>query len=41
MWLNLVFGYRMDGTVRIGHARGTDSRAVPGGQTYVVVASPF
>jgi hypothetical protein len=41
MWLSLVFGYRVGGTLRVGHARGTDSKAVKGGQTYVVVASPF
>jgi outer membrane protein assembly factor BamA len=41
MWLSLVWGYRVRGTVRVGHARGTDSKAVKGGQTYVVIASPF
>lgn len=41
LWLDLVVGYRIGGTVRIGHAIGTDAQAVKGGQTYVVVASPF
>ncbi|MCA9593178.1 MAG: PD40 domain-containing protein [Myxococcales bacterium] len=41
LWFDLVLGYYGRGNVRIGHARGTDSEAVSGGQTYVVVSSAF
>ena len=41
LWVNLVLNYRTRGTIRIGHARGTDSAAAAGGQTYIVVASAF
>ncbi len=41
LWINLVAGYFNSGNIRVGYARGTDSEAVRGGQTYFLVASPF
>lgn len=41
LWIDLVLGYFNRGNIRLGYARGTDSDAVRGGQTYFLVASPF
>jgi hypothetical protein len=41
LWVDLVLGYHAQGNIRLGYARGLDSEAIHGGQTYVVVASAF
>lgn len=41
LWFEVILGYSFGGNVRLGYARGTDPRAVPGGQYYLVVASGF
>jgi len=41
LWVDLVLGYHSRGNIRIGYARGLDSEAISGGQTYVVVSSAF
>jgi hypothetical protein len=42
LWAELTVGYFLSAQLRIGHARGIkDPLAVPGGQTYVVIAAPF
>ncbi|MCC6213961.1 MAG: PD40 domain-containing protein [Polyangiaceae bacterium] len=38
LWLDLVFGYYAPGNLRLGAARGLDSDAAAGWQTYLVVA---
>lgn len=38
LWLDLVFGYYAPGNLRLGAARGLDSDAPHGWQTYLVVA---
>jgi hypothetical protein len=41
IWFDVMLGYVLSATIRVGHARGTDSNRVDGGQTYLVVSSPF
>jgi Omp85 superfamily domain/WD40-like Beta Propeller Repeat len=42
LWIELTLGYFVSGNIRIGHAKGIgDSRAIPGGQTYIVVSAPY
>lgn len=49
LWIDLTLGYFVGGNIRLGHARGVqmpdifsaDEQAVPGGQTYFIVAAPF
>ncbi|HMR79351.1 MAG TPA: hypothetical protein PKD61_29795, partial [Polyangiaceae bacterium] len=41
LWVDLVLGYFAGVNLRLGHARGTDSEAPTGGQTYFVAASVF
>jgi outer membrane protein assembly factor BamA len=41
LWLDLVVGYEVGATLRLGHGQGTDSKAPPGGQTYLVAAATF
>jgi hypothetical protein len=40
LWLELWLGYA-SGALRLGYARGTDSKAPHGGQAYAVVAASF
>jgi hypothetical protein len=41
LWFDVTFGYTASGHLRLGHARGTDSDAVRGGQTYLVASASF
>ncbi len=41
LWMDVVLGYFARVNLRLGHARGTDSEAPTGGQTYFVAASVF
>jgi hypothetical protein len=42
LWLELTLGYFVSGNIRFGHAMGIrDTRAIPGGQTYIVVSAPY
>jgi hypothetical protein len=42
LWLEMTFGYVRGANLRLGYAIGVgDSKAIHGGQTYVVVSSPF
>jgi outer membrane protein assembly factor BamA len=42
LWLDLTLGYVIAANLRIGHARGVaDAAAIPGGQTYAVLAVPY
>jgi hypothetical protein len=42
LWVQLVLGYRMGVFVRVGYARGVkDGAAIDGGQTYVVLSTPY
>jgi hypothetical protein len=41
LWLDLVVGYFIGGSMRIGIAKGIDSEAPSGFQTYTVVSSGF
>lgn len=42
LWAELTFGYFLTTTLRLGYAHGiADDAAIPGGQTYLVVAAPF
>lgn len=42
VWTELTFGYFLTTMLRVGYAHGVkDPAAIPGGQTYVVVAAPF
>ena len=41
LWVDLVFGYFVGGTLRIGAAKGIDDLAPAGLQTYTVVSSAF
>jgi hypothetical protein len=42
LWLEMTFGYVRGANLRLGYALGIgDSKAIDGGQTYVVVAFPF
>ena len=41
LWLNFVLEYQNTGNVRFGVARGLDSEAPPGLQTYFVAAATF
>ena len=41
LWMNVVLGYRVGGTLRLGVAKGLDDEAPAGLQTYFVAASGF
>ena len=41
LWIDLVLGYYVGGTLRIGVARGLDHEAPDGAQTYLVASAPF
>jgi Omp85 superfamily domain/WD40-like Beta Propeller Repeat len=42
LWLELTVAYHVGANIRFGYARGVaDDAAVPGGQTYVVIAAPY
>lgn len=42
LWLDLTLGYVVGVNLRVGHARGiADAAAIPGGQTYAVLAVPY
>ncbi len=42
LWFDLILGYFVGGNVRLGYAHGVDdAQSIPGGQYYLIVASPF
>jgi hypothetical protein len=41
LWISVLLGYYLSGTFRLGWAKGLDEDAVPGSQTYLVLASSF
>jgi hypothetical protein len=41
LWINMILGYGGFADFRFGIARGLDSSAPPGNQTYLVLSSGF
>jgi hypothetical protein len=41
LWLDLIFGYRIGGNLRVGFAKGLDDDAPGGIQTYAIVSAAF